>query len=183
MHLCSCHRSSSRFPANTPAVWSVSPLVHIWFPHRLFRRSRFQSQIRVTLNRVSVDFIKNVAASVCFFFNRKPKSDVVTACHSCLHGRTLLCLLEHQCVTITRSSSGGDSVCLSLPAAAPTDGSVLSPGPPGPPGVVIVEEISDATATLSWTRGLDNHSPIIAYNLQARSPFSLGWQTVKTGNQ
>ncbi|KAJ8342773.1 hypothetical protein SKAU_G00327010 [Synaphobranchus kaupii] len=53
-------------------------------------------------------------------------------------------------------------------------------GPPGPPGVVIVEEITDITATLSWSRGVDNHSPISAYNLQARSPFSLGWQTVKT---
>lgn len=60
---------------------------------------------------------------------------------------------------------------------------IPSPGPPGPPGVVIVEEITDHTATLSWTRGLDNHSPISTYNLQARSPFSLGWQTVKTGNQ
>uniref|UniRef100_A0A674NRD4 Contactin-5 n=1 Tax=Takifugu rubripes TaxID=31033 RepID=A0A674NRD4_TAKRU len=57
---------------------------------------------------------------------------------------------------------------------------LLVRGPPGPPGVVIVEEITDATATLSWTRGLDNHSPISTYNLQARSPFSLGWQTVKT---
>lgn len=56
-------------------------------------------------------------------------------------------------------------------------------GPPGPPGVVIVEEITDTTATLSWTCALDNHSPISTYNLQARSPFSLGWQTVKTGNQ
>ncbi|XP_075892817.1 contactin-5 isoform X2 [Nelusetta ayraudi] len=61
-----------------------------------------------------------------------------------------------------------------------SEAELLVRGPPGPPGVVIVEEISDATATLSWTRGLDNHSPIIAYNLQARSPFSLGWQTVKT---
>ncbi|KAG7479489.1 contactin-5 isoform X1 [Solea senegalensis] len=57
---------------------------------------------------------------------------------------------------------------------------LLVRGPPGPPGVVIVEEITDTTATLSWTRGLDNHSPITTYNLQARSPFSLGWQTVKT---
>lgn len=60
---------------------------------------------------------------------------------------------------------------------------LFPPGPPGPPGVVIVEEITDTTATLSWTRGLDNHSPISTYNLQARSPFSLGWQTVKTGNR
>ncbi|XP_056466333.1 contactin-5 [Gadus chalcogrammus] len=57
---------------------------------------------------------------------------------------------------------------------------VVGGGPPGPPGVVIVEEITDSTATLSWSRGLDNHSPISTYNLQARSPFSLGWQTVRT---
>ncbi|CAL8348820.1 unnamed protein product [Arctogadus glacialis] len=57
---------------------------------------------------------------------------------------------------------------------------LLVRGPPGPPGVVIVEEITDSTATLSWSRGLDNHSPISTYNLQARSPFSLGWQTVRT---
>lgn len=56
-------------------------------------------------------------------------------------------------------------------------------GPPGPPGVVIVEEITDTTATLSWSPGADNHSPISLYNLQARSPFSLGWQTVKTGEK
>lgn len=55
-------------------------------------------------------------------------------------------------------------------------------GPPGPPGVVIVEEITDTTATLSWSHGVDNHSPITTYNVQARSPVSLGWQTVKTGN-
>uniref|UniRef100_A0A7N5ZT33 Contactin-5 n=1 Tax=Anabas testudineus TaxID=64144 RepID=A0A7N5ZT33_ANATE len=58
--------------------------------------------------------------------------------------------------------------------------STIQTCPPGPPGVVIVEEITDTTATLSWTRGLDNHSPISTYNVQARSPFSLGWQTVKT---
>uniref|UniRef100_A0A671MK57 Contactin-5 n=1 Tax=Sinocyclocheilus anshuiensis TaxID=1608454 RepID=A0A671MK57_9TELE len=56
----------------------------------------------------------------------------------------------------------------------------LFPGPPGPPGVVIVEEITDTTATLSWSHGVDNHSPITTYNVQARSPVSLGWQTVKT---
>uniref|UniRef100_A0A670IP22 Contactin-5 n=1 Tax=Podarcis muralis TaxID=64176 RepID=A0A670IP22_PODMU len=57
---------------------------------------------------------------------------------------------------------------------------LLVRGPPGPPGIVIVEEITETTATLSWTPGADNHSPITSYNLQARSPFSLGWQTVKT---
>uniref|UniRef100_A0A671MG60 Contactin-5 n=1 Tax=Sinocyclocheilus anshuiensis TaxID=1608454 RepID=A0A671MG60_9TELE len=58
----------------------------------------------------------------------------------------------------------------------------LFPGPPGPPGVVIVEEITDTTATLSWSHGVDNHSPITTYNVQARSPVSLGWQTPVTGN-
>ncbi|XP_039600283.1 contactin-5 isoform X2 [Polypterus senegalus] len=61
-----------------------------------------------------------------------------------------------------------------------SEAELLVRGPPGPPGIVIVEEITDTTATLSWSRGVDNHSPISAYNLQARSPFSLGWQTVKT---
>ncbi|XP_010846534.1 PREDICTED: contactin-5 [Bison bison bison] len=57
---------------------------------------------------------------------------------------------------------------------------LLVRGPPGPPGIVIVEEITESTATLSWSPASDNHSPISSYNLQARSPFSLGWQTVKT---
>ncbi|KAG7332852.1 hypothetical protein KOW79_002987 [Hemibagrus wyckioides] len=61
-----------------------------------------------------------------------------------------------------------------------SEAELLVRGPPGPPGVVIVEEITDTTATLSWSHGVDNHSPISTYNLQARSPFSLGWQTVKT---
>uniref|UniRef100_A0A673WX23 Contactin-5 n=2 Tax=Salmo trutta TaxID=8032 RepID=A0A673WX23_SALTR len=59
-------------------------------------------------------------------------------------------------------------------------GYYMIPRPPGPPGVVIVEEITDTTATLSWSGGVDNHSPISSYNLQARSPFSLGWQTLRT---
>uniref|UniRef100_A0A3Q2LI49 Contactin-5 n=1 Tax=Equus caballus TaxID=9796 RepID=A0A3Q2LI49_HORSE len=57
---------------------------------------------------------------------------------------------------------------------------LLVRGPPGPPGIVIIEEITESTATLSWSPAADNHSPISSYNLQARSPFSLGWQTVKT---
>ncbi|XP_069852911.1 contactin-5 isoform X1 [Dipodomys merriami] len=57
---------------------------------------------------------------------------------------------------------------------------LLVRGPPGPPGVVIVEEITESTATLSWSPATDNHSPVSSYNLQARSPFSLGWQTVNT---
>ncbi|KAL2091478.1 hypothetical protein ACEWY4_013741 [Coilia grayii] len=53
-------------------------------------------------------------------------------------------------------------------------------GPPGPPTSVHVEEISDSTASLSWRPGPDNHSPITAYTIQARTPFSLGWQAVTT---
>ncbi|XP_048403537.2 contactin-4-like isoform X2 [Stegostoma tigrinum] len=52
--------------------------------------------------------------------------------------------------------------------------------PPGPPGGVIVEEITDTTAQLSWSPGIDNHSPISTYTIQARTPFSVGWQAVKT---
>ncbi|XP_034095686.1 contactin-5 isoform X5 [Gymnodraco acuticeps] len=81
-------------------------------------------------------------------------------------------LLKHAGKYGCRAQTSADTVF--------TESELLVRGPPGPPGVVIVEEITDTTATLSWTRGLDNHSPISTYNIQARSPFSLGWQTVKT---
>uniref|UniRef100_A0A8C7YS87 Contactin 4 n=1 Tax=Oryzias sinensis TaxID=183150 RepID=A0A8C7YS87_9TELE len=54
-------------------------------------------------------------------------------------------------------------------------------GPPAPPTQIHVEEITDTTASLSWRPGPDNHSPITAYTIQARTPFSLGWQAVTTG--
>ncbi|MBN3311092.1 CNTN4 protein, partial [Amia calva] len=53
-------------------------------------------------------------------------------------------------------------------------------GPPGPPESIKVEEITDTTALLSWRPGLDNHSPITSYTIQARTPFSVGWQAVTT---
>ncbi|KAK7883010.1 hypothetical protein WMY93_029184 [Mugilogobius chulae] len=81
-------------------------------------------------------------------------------------------LLKHAGKYGCRAQTSADTVF--------AEAELLVRGPPGPPGVVIVEEITDTTATLSWTRGLDNHSPISTYNIQARSPFSLGWQTVKT---
>ncbi|KAM8872899.1 contactin-5 isoform 2-T2 [Synchiropus picturatus] len=81
-------------------------------------------------------------------------------------------LLKHAGKYGCRAQTSAESVL--------AEAELLVRGPPGPPGVVIVEEIADTTATLSWTRGLDNHSPISTYHLQARSPFSLGWQTVHT---
>ncbi|KAM9592446.1 contactin-3 [Trichechus inunguis] len=53
-------------------------------------------------------------------------------------------------------------------------------GLPGPPANVKVVEITDTTAQLSWREGTDNHSPVISYSVQARTPFSVGWQTVTT---
>ncbi|XP_057203786.1 contactin-5 isoform X3 [Triplophysa rosa] len=81
-------------------------------------------------------------------------------------------LLKHAGKYGCRAQTSADSVL--------AEAELLVRGPPGPPGVVIVEEITDTTATLSWSHGVDNHSPITTYNVQARSPFSLGWQTVKT---
>ena len=54
-------------------------------------------------------------------------------------------------------------------------------GPPGPPDKVAVEEITDSTAQISWTPGRDNGSPITGYIIQARTPFTVGWQAVDTG--
>ncbi|VTJ78476.1 Hypothetical predicted protein [Marmota monax] len=49
-------------------------------------------------------------------------------------------------------------------------------GPPGPPEAVTIDEITDTTAQLSWRPGPDNHSPVTMYVIQARTPFSVGWQ-------
>ncbi|XP_031676907.1 contactin-4-like, partial [Oncorhynchus kisutch] len=53
-------------------------------------------------------------------------------------------------------------------------------GPPGAPEGLIVGEITDSTAQLSWESGPDHHSPVITYSIQARTPFSIGWQAVRT---
>uniref|UniRef100_A0A8C2R5K0 Contactin 4 n=1 Tax=Capra hircus TaxID=9925 RepID=A0A8C2R5K0_CAPHI len=53
-------------------------------------------------------------------------------------------------------------------------------GPPGPPEAVTIDEITDTTAQLSWRPGPDNHSPVTMYVIQARTPFSVGWQAVNT---
>lgn len=60
---------------------------------------------------------------------------------------------------------------------------VIEPGPPSPPDSVTVEEVTDSTAQLSWSRGRDNSSPITNYFIQTRTPFTVGWQRVNTGRQ
>uniref|UniRef100_A0AAV2LXZ9 Contactin-4-like n=1 Tax=Knipowitschia caucasica TaxID=637954 RepID=A0AAV2LXZ9_KNICA len=57
---------------------------------------------------------------------------------------------------------------------------VVVRGPPGPPVDCQVTGVTETTASVSWRPGLDNHSPILSYAIQARSPFSLGWQAVTT---
>ncbi|KAM8863962.1 contactin-4 isoform 2-T2 [Spinachia spinachia] len=57
---------------------------------------------------------------------------------------------------------------------------VVVRGPPGPPVDCQVTEMSETTASLSWGPGMDSHSPIHSYAIQARTPFSLGWQAVTT---
>ncbi|ELK25098.1 Contactin-6 [Myotis davidii] len=50
----------------------------------------------------------------------------------------------------------------------------------GPPEEVRVEHISSTTSQLSWRPGSDNNSPIQIFTIQARTPFSVGWQAVST---
>uniref|UniRef100_A0A672NX04 Contactin-3-like n=1 Tax=Sinocyclocheilus grahami TaxID=75366 RepID=A0A672NX04_SINGR len=77
---------------------------------------------------------------------------------------------------------GGKYVCLidtdveSLSA----DAILVVKGPPSPPDLVVVEEVTDSTAQLSWSPGQDNGSPITGYVIQARTPFTVGWQAVDT---
>ncbi|KPP61244.1 contactin-1-like [Scleropages formosus] len=55
-------------------------------------------------------------------------------------------------------------------------------GPPGPPGAVRVDNIRDKMVTLVWSRGADNHSPIIKYIIQSRDQFSLDREEWKDAN-
>ncbi|XP_036734112.2 contactin-6 isoform X2 [Manis pentadactyla] len=57
---------------------------------------------------------------------------------------------------------------------------IIVRGPPGPPEDVKVEHISSTTSQLSWRPGSDNNSPIQIFTIQARTPFSVGWQAVST---
>ncbi|XP_035380323.1 contactin-4 isoform X1 [Electrophorus electricus] len=57
---------------------------------------------------------------------------------------------------------------------------LLVRGPPGAPEGVLVGEVTDRTAQLSWGPGSDNHSPITLYIVQARTAFSIGWQAIRT---
>lgn len=58
---------------------------------------------------------------------------------------------------------------------------MIETGPPSPPDSVTVEEVTDSTAQLAWSRGRDNGSPIANYFIQTRTPFTVGWQRVNTG--
>ncbi|KAM4563252.1 contactin-4 isoform 2-T3 [Odontesthes bonariensis] len=57
---------------------------------------------------------------------------------------------------------------------------VVVRGPPGPPVDCQVTEVTETSASVSWGPARDNHSPILSYTIQARTPFSLGWQAVTT---
>ncbi|KAM9410020.1 LOW QUALITY PROTEIN: contactin-4 [Pholidichthys leucotaenia] len=57
---------------------------------------------------------------------------------------------------------------------------VLVRGPPGAPEGLVVTDITDTTVQLSWGSGPDNYSPVTMYMVQARTPFSIGWQTMRT---
>jgi hypothetical protein len=74
-----------------------------------------------------------------------------------------------------------DNVLGNLNTLVQSSGSCSFSGPPGPPEAVTIDEITDTTAQLSWSPGPDNHSPITMYVIQARTPFSVGWQAVSTG--
>uniref|UniRef100_A0A8C5H961 Contactin-3-like n=1 Tax=Gouania willdenowi TaxID=441366 RepID=A0A8C5H961_GOUWI len=53
-------------------------------------------------------------------------------------------------------------------------------GPPGAPGGLVVSDVTDTSVHLSWSAGADNHSPVMRYMVQARTLFSIGWQTLRT---
>ncbi|KAI2663793.1 Contactin-4 [Labeo rohita] len=79
------------------------------------------------------------------------------------------------------SSEGSLSLVLNIKHVAFCGQTCLTlQGPPGAPVGVLVGDVTDRTAQLSWGPGPDNHSPVTLYIVQARTPFSIGWQAVKT---
>ncbi|KAM9732692.1 contactin-5 isoform 2-T2 [Menidia menidia] len=169
--------------AENPLGWAEMTAI-LWVKEAM-RVSLSPGRVEVTVGesvvlscRASHDTSLDV--SFQWFFNQKPINfeqdgghfEYIQTQSSTVDLMIRSILLKHAGKYGCRAQTSADSVF--------AEAELLVRGPPGPPGVVIVEEITDSTATLSWTRGLDNHSPISAYNLQARSPFSLGWQTVKT---
>lgn len=54
-------------------------------------------------------------------------------------------------------------------------------GPPGPPGGLKVEDIKNTSVILTWSRGIENHSPISNYTIQSRTFLSEYWKDMKTG--
>uniref|UniRef100_A0AAR2JCZ7 Contactin 3b n=1 Tax=Pygocentrus nattereri TaxID=42514 RepID=A0AAR2JCZ7_PYGNA len=77
---------------------------------------------------------------------------------------------------------GGKYVCIidTDVESLSVDAVLIVKGPPGPPDTVLVEEITDSTAQLTWSPGRDNGSPITGYIIQARTAFTVGWQAVDT---
>lgn len=57
----------------------------------------------------------------------------------------------------------------------------LCPGPPGPPGGLMVKNVAETSVELRWSRGYDNHSPIGKYVIMGRSPLSSKWKKMRTG--
>lgn len=60
---------------------------------------------------------------------------------------------------------------------------VATPGRPGPPGVIRVEEIGDTWVKLLWTKGAEHNSPILFYTIQTRHFWALNeddWRNAST---
>uniref|UniRef100_A0A8D0DX39 Contactin 4 n=1 Tax=Salvator merianae TaxID=96440 RepID=A0A8D0DX39_SALMN len=93
-------------------------------------------------------------------------------------------LLEDGTLKITNitKADAGSYTCTAVNhfGAASSTGNLVVKGPPGPPEAVTIDEITDTTAQISWRPGADNRSPITTYVIQARTPFSVGWQAVNT---
>ncbi|XP_053310311.1 contactin-2 isoform X2 [Spea bombifrons] len=63
---------------------------------------------------------------------------------------------------------------------ASASASLLIRGPPGPPGGVVVTDVSNTSIQLSWSRGFNNHSPISRYTIQVRESQTESWRTART---
>lgn len=66
---------------------------------------------------------------------------------------------------------------------SPPSSDPQTPGVPGPPGVIQVEEIGDTWVKLWWTKGAEHNSPILYYTIQTRHYWALyedDWRNAST---
>uniref|UniRef100_A0A674JVU1 Contactin-3 n=1 Tax=Terrapene triunguis TaxID=2587831 RepID=A0A674JVU1_9SAUR len=144
---------------DSPYYPSLISLCHIGYTHSMDGKFAFVWKFYAIFH-IS-DFIYN-CNHFSLLYQQDSAGDLMIRSIQLKHAGKYVCMVQ---TTVDKLSATAD---------------LIVRGPPGPPEAVTIDEITDTTAQLSWRPGADNHSPITMYVIQARTPFSVGWQAVNT---